>query len=1039
MLHIAKPIIAVLLTVTVAHGQVSFEKQGDERRLEYQKDEQGNRIPDFSHCGYRGADTGIPQVRSAMVVRPSGQDDTQRIQTAIDFVSQLPTDKDGSRGAVLLSRGEFKVSGQLRIHTSGVVVRGHGAGEGGTTLRATGRDRRSVIRVLPRKKDDPAETRGADERTYQILDDYVPVGAKTVTLNSIEGVSVGKRVEVTHPSSTAWIDKLGIDLLGWREGTRGVRWSRAITAVERNVITLDAPLTLAIDKTLCQGTVRTVDTAWRLREVGIEDLAIVSDFDEQNPKDEQHAWYGVHMQGVRDAWVSRVQFRHLAGGAVMLGDQTSRITVSDCASFAPVSEIGGYRRHTFLTLGQQCLFLRCWSEQGLHDFCVGYCSAGPNAFVSCYAKDALGDSGPRESCATGVLYDNVRIEGHDLNLMNRWNVPPKTGWAAINCLLWQCQAANVRCDNPPVGANWAIGLWATPSGDGHISNVSDFVNPISLYQRQIKERVGDEAEKRVGPFLLKPVGATNPKVEQAKEFTEESLKPVRQLIDLVRDNWQKSPISIDSVRRLEDVELPSQDSRARRPSSRMAINNGWLTSNGKLITGDYYTPTWWRGDLQRERAKAMGPAITRFTPARHGTGLTDDLEVVAARMERDNLLGYDHHYGLWYDRRRDDHLMVRRADGEVVPPFYEQPFARSGKGTAWDGLSRYDLTKSNPWYWNRLRDFATLGEQHGFVLFHHNYFQHNILEAGAHWADSPWRPANNVNATGLPEPPPYVGDKRIFLAEQFYDVSNVRLRDLHQPYIRQCLNNFVGQHNVIQLTSGELTGPLSFVQFWIDTIVDWEAETGQDAIVALSCTKDVQDAILADAKRSPHVEVIDIRYWTYTENGELYAPLGGQHLSPRQHARQLKPASTSFASIVRSIREYREKYPNKAVTYNAHIHCRAKREGWAILIGGGSMPNVPPLPDELAKVVCRTSPSENSMKLEEGQWCLAGNGWYLIYSNRERPSEIDSSNLIGHEWVEVDSSTGKQLGDWVSVEQRMLPIPAGRHVVWARPCSKNNQ
>ena len=49
------------------------------------------------------------------------------------------------------------------------------------------------------------------------------------------------------------------------------------------------------------------------------------------------------MQGVRDAWVRRVQFRHFSGGAVMLGDETSRITVSDCASFDPVSEIGGYR------------------------------------------------------------------------------------------------------------------------------------------------------------------------------------------------------------------------------------------------------------------------------------------------------------------------------------------------------------------------------------------------------------------------------------------------------------------------------------------------------------------------------------------------------------------------------------------------------------------------------------------------------------------------------------------------------------------------
>ena len=47
-------------------------------------------------------------------------------------------------------------------------------------------------------------------------------------------------------------------------------------------------------------------------------------------------------------------------------------------------------------------------------------------------------------------------------------------------------------------------------------------------------------------------------------------------------------------------------------------------------------------------------------------------------MLADDVAVFDHHYGLWYDRRRDDHTMVRQADGDVAPPFYEQPFARTG-------------------------------------------------------------------------------------------------------------------------------------------------------------------------------------------------------------------------------------------------------------------------------------------------------------------------------------------------------------------------
>lgn len=112
---------------------------------------------------------------------------------------------------------------------------------------------------------------------------------------------------------------------------------------------------------------------------------------------------------------------------------------------------------------------------------------------------------------------------------------------------------------------------------------------------------------------------------------------------------------------------------------------------------------------------------------------------------------------------------VRRRDGDVWGPFYEQPFARSGEGTAWEGLSKYDLNRPNAWYWNRLKQFAEKGAEKGLLLFHENYFQHNILEAGAYWVDCPWRSANNINQTDMPEPVPFAGDKRIFVADMFYD------------------------------------------------------------------------------------------------------------------------------------------------------------------------------------------------------------------------------------------------------------------------------
>ena len=58
--------------------------------------------------------------------------------------------------------------------------------------------------------------------------------------------------------------------------------------------------------------------------------------------------------------------------------------------------------------------------------------------------------------------------------------------------------------------------------------------------------------------------------------------------------------------------------------------------------------------------------------------------------------------------------------------------------------------------------------------------------------------------------------------------------------------------------------------------------------MCLSCTKDVQDEILADEKLSGLIQVIDLKYWWYTADGTLYAPAGGMNLAPRQQLREWK-------------------------------------------------------------------------------------------------------------------------------------------------------
>jgi hypothetical protein len=461
------------------------------------------------------------------------------------------------------------------------------------------------------------------------------------------------------------------------------------------------------------------------------------------------------------------------------------------------------------------------------------------------------------------------------------------------------------------------------------------------------------------------------------------------------------------------------------PTKKLVLTNGWVTCDGKLLIGGSAGVSWWRGNIRPNEAPSFGLGVTRFVPGRIGPGFTDDLDDVADSLVANGQAALDYNYGLWHERRRDDHERVRRMTGDVLPPFYELPFVRSGQGTAWDGLSKYDLAKFNPWYWSRLKEFAGICDQRGLVLFHQNYFQHNILEAGAHWADFPWRSANNINNTGFPEPPPYAGDKRIFMAELFYDVTHPVRRELHRRYIRQCLDNFTNNANVIQFTSAEFTGPLHFIEFWLDTIAEWEREktgdtahpltpslapsggegvrrTGEGArfpLVALSCTKDVQDAILADPKRSAVVDVIDFRYWWQTSKG-LFAPPGGKNLAPRQFERQWRGGRPTDTDLAQMAAAYRQKYPGKAVI------CDFDSASWAYVCAGGSLPRLPKTTD--AKLLAAIP----RMKLwaagsGKSRWALQEKGKQLLI-DRGHDVEVDLSNESGSFRMNVvDPRTGE--------------------------------
>ncbi len=975
--------------------------------ISYTTDQLGNQIPDFSYAGYMASEKAIPNVDNKIFVPKQEQDATQKIQAAIDYVSNLKRNKSGFRGAVLLDKGIFKVSGTLYIKTSGVVLRGSGNDDNGTIVLGTGIKRESVIRVL-----------GVDDKklgdTFELATSYTPLGAQKIQLKNAVKLKLSDEIIISKPLTDNWIKELKMDDFGaetgwisWKKNDWDITWNRVVTNVNGNEVTLNAPLTMALDAAYGDAKVTSYTWAGRIENIGIENILIKSTYNASNPKDEEHRWQAISIENIKNAWVRQVNFKHFSGGAVSILKSAQQITVEDCIATEPISEIAGFRRHTFYTEGQQTLFQRCYSEYGYHDFAVGgFGTTGPNAFVQCESFMPFNNSGAIGSWATGVLFDVSYIDGHALSYNNRGQNGRGAGWTAANSVIWETSASKIECYNPPTAQNWAFGVWGgIMEGNGHWKEVNGHISPRSLFYAQL----GNRFEKLpVNPYVydLGSEPSSSPTVEVAQELTKNAVAPKESLVEWIAEVSKLNPINTNAkgIKSANDLRIDATEIIDNK--AKVTTKKGWLTFDGKLIAGKQTNVMWWRGSLRDSDVSKSSPHITRFVPGRRGTGLTDNIKEVVDYLGANNMVALEHNYGLWYERRMDDHERVRRFDADVWPPFYEQPFARSGQDLAWDQLSKYDLTKFNDWYWDRLARFANLAEANGQLLVNQQYFQHNIIEAGAHWSSSPWRSANNINQTGFPEPPPYAGDKRIFMAEQFYDVTNPARRKLHQGFIRKSLENFQNNSNVIQLTSAEYTGPLHFMQFWLDEVQKWEDETGKNGIIGLSATKDVQDAILNDAKRVKTVDAIDIRYWFYKEDGTAYAPEGGKNLAPRQHARQMKTGKETDDQVYRAVREYREKYPNKVILYSTD---GSSRFGWAALMGGASLPSLPKidLPAfysaiPMMKLVSGTTFSDAIWKLEN-----KGES-YLFYKKDNQDIILDLSAYKGHfEVYEINSETGK--------------------------------
>ena len=556
--------VALAGEVIREQGTSRAVRMGEERRLVYDKDDKGNRLPDFSYVGYHLGERPIPDVSVVITLDPRDGDDTERIQAAIDRIAQREPDADGIRGAVLLTSGTYHVEGTLRINHSGIVLRGEGSDPDGTLLVAAGYDDPKYKRTLIQVGNNDHPEKREDTRS-DITDDYVPIGVHSFTVDSVDDYQEGDRILLYRPSTAEWISSIGTDDLDpnwqrvwdlrwekegsrpglyfqrrgishpqriakdpdetweefkervplsddqerlnvtrqWQPGEYDFYFERIITAIDGNTVTIDAPVVHPMQEEYGGGAIYRYDAPGRVREVGIEDLRIFSEFaepidghpfgdpDRKRRPSENHGWHAIRLsRNTEDTWVRDITAKYFGWSVVSATGK--RTTIQDSVSLGHASRVQGGRRYPFMISGQMNLVQRCVTYGGRHAFVSQRQTAGPNVFVDCVGIGAHHASGPHHRYSVGTLFDNVKS---DFFMESRFRGSSGTGhgWAGTQTVFYNSIAPRFRVGAPTGGISWVIGCADEYDPEKRVS-------PSSLYYQQVRDRLGSGALE----YLLSP-------------------------------------------------------------------------------------------------------------------------------------------------------------------------------------------------------------------------------------------------------------------------------------------------------------------------------------------------------------------------------------------------------------------------------------------------------------------------------------------------------------------------------------------------------
>jgi hypothetical protein len=473
---------------------------GPDAKLRYKTDARGNRIMDFSHAGYGGGGERIPFPAVAVRVSPGEGDRTAAIQAAIDeAASKAPA-------AVLLTAGEYQVAGTLSITTSGVVLRG----ETGTVVRLTGEPHRFL------------EIHGSGQWKIEsdpaaILDAFVPCGSSSFRVEHSGGFHAGDHVLIQRTVSAPWVRFMGMDTLvrdgkpqTWIKPGTVIRTDRVVKSVAAGRITLDVPLSDALDSKYGRATLVRYSFPGRITNVGLENLRVEAPFDDVPITGKQYSL--LRMDAVEDAWARDIDVKETQNG-IIIGPGAKRVTFANLRIEHSKPHSGSAAPADFGIQGTQILLDRCSvSGEGTWPVVTQAQVTGPIVVLN-FTADHGGVS-PHQRWATGLLVDHSKFtdtteKKQGIAFSNRHTAGSGHGWDAGWAVAWNVESPYLLVQRPPGALNWCIGCVgkAVVSANGVSSAVAAMgifdspntpVAPESLYLAQLRDRLGEQALQNIG-------------------------------------------------------------------------------------------------------------------------------------------------------------------------------------------------------------------------------------------------------------------------------------------------------------------------------------------------------------------------------------------------------------------------------------------------------------------------------------------------------------------------------------------------------------